>query len=197
LDERDVTLVFCFSANEINSFPPFTGNNDIESMTTAFMTSFCYGFGDTIASSVVKTRVDDFIDEYSADLPFEGRVIIPKLQANADNFITYANENYALSSDIIETPDFANAIREWLSIILRTEIIPDAYYRMLSFIDNVRAGFNSEHVIYPTRIGIGELNTVFKLTYMSALELSSINNTIAKLAIRFNEPDPSNRQTIV
>ena len=190
-DERDITLVFCFAAHEINSFPPFSGNNDPDSMQISFKNMFLYDMGMAVNITTVKSRVNAFITAYSNSLAPESRVIVPKLQSVSDAFLgRYVSGSFA------DPEEFYLALRAYLATILRTAIIPDAYSRMMAVMDMVRAGYVYGGSIYPLNMAIGKLNTIFKVVYISALELSSANNTIAKIALRFNEPDPSNRTLI-
>lgn len=189
LDERDLTLVFCFAAHELNSFPPFTGNNDPVSMQVAFTNQFS-SYLDTYAIiDVIRTRVSAFMQTWLQSLPYTSRVIAEKIQSNIDGFLA------PLSGNMLQQA-FGAALRNYLGTITRTIIIPDANARMMRFVDTVRAGNVNAGKIYPVNLGSGDLNLTFKVVYISALELSSANDTIAKLALRFNEPDPSDRSFI-
>jgi hypothetical protein len=145
--------------------------------------------GMSVNIATVKSRVNAFIQAYSDSIPFESRVIILKLQANSSAFLN----RY---SGLADPEEFYNEMEAYLASILRTVIVNDANSRMLNFMDTLRAGYVSGGKIYPINLGVGKLNLVFKVTYTSALELSSANNFIAKIALRFNEPDPLNRDFI-
>ena len=68
--------------------------------------------------------------------------------------------------------------------------------RVASLMSALIAGYTVNSVLGPTAIAVGALDKVFYMQYVSCVELSSADNAIGKVAVRFNEPDPTNRGTI-
>lgn len=67
--------------------------------------------------------------------------------------------------------------------------------RLASFMAAIMAGKTINGKVCPTEFGVTETHTTYKLVFMSAIDLTSMNNTIGKVAIRLNEPNPTDRGT--
>lgn len=66
-----------------------------------------------------------------------------------------------------------------------------------AFMTEIMSGKQVMGSYYPNEIGLPELNKIFKLIYISSVELTSMGNKMGKIAIRFTEPNPSIRPYII
>jgi hypothetical protein len=73
---------------------------------------------------------------------------------------------------------------------------PNFNTRLAAFMYYILEGNVIDDKLYPLSIGVAEIDTVYNVNYVSSVELSSIDNKLGKIAIRFNEPDPTNRQKL-
>jgi hypothetical protein len=65
--------------------------------------------------------------------------------------------------------------------------------KLSGFMAAICAGKTENNILSLTEIGVFETNLIYKLVYISATNLQSLNNSIGKIAIRFNEPNPTDR----
>lgn len=66
-----------------------------------------------------------------------------------------------------------------------------------AFMAEIMSGKQVMGSYYPNEIGLPELNKIFKLIYISSVELTSMGNKMGKIAIRFTEPNPAIRPYII
>lgn len=65
-----------------------------------------------------------------------------------------------------------------------------------SFIETIQAGKVIEGETYPLELGVKDLGIVYKLVYSECVDMSGMGLIAGKVAVRFNEPNPTNRTAI-
>ena len=192
LDDRDVTLVFCFSMSNFNPFPPYTGNDVMWDRRTLFIQSFIDTENQYVNVNSLLADTDACLNTFLDNLSDN--------QETADLRTTLTHHMHGFLQPYLgtnmEAGDFCDLLYAHMQNSPKFAFLPDFDIRLELFMNAILSGRVHLGKIYPTQLGIGDWNKIFNLNYLSSVELSSMGNKMGKIAIRFNEPDPSTRPRI-
>lgn len=103
------------------------------------------------------------------------------------------NHSRSIDGKIVSMKNPRLADRDLTIVFIFTKTSTSFISRYNSFISTLRNGQKVGMETFPNNIEVPELGQTFKLIYLGDLNMENYNLEVAKVAVKFNEPNPTDR----